>query len=80
MFHVFSDATEFQQNRMNTAVFNAVVAAFFDMWASQLTFAKLTFPNVVESIITVSSNLNKYHSIHLHLCAHRLLLLFISHL
>lgn len=63
---------------MNTAVFNAVVAALFDMWVSQFTFAKLIFPNVVESIITVSSNLNKYDSIHLHLCAHRLLLLFIS--
>lgn len=63
---------------MNTAVFNAVVAAFFDTWAAQFTFAELIFPNVVESIITVSSNLNKYGSIHLHLCAHRLLLFFIT--
>lgn len=66
------------ENRRHTTVFNAVATAFFDTWAAQLTFPRPIFPNVVESIITVSSKLKKYDSIHLHLCTHHLLLLFIS--
>lgn len=62
---------------IHTSVFSTVAIAFSDMWASQFTFPRLIFPNVVESIITVSWNLNKYDSIHLHLCPHHLLLLFI---
>lgn len=72
-----TEVNNVRHNRMHTTAFNAVATACFDIWAAQLTFPKLIFPNVVESIIAASSNLEKYDSIHLHLSTHHLLLLFI---
>lgn len=42
-------------NRTHATVFNAAATAFFNMRAAQLTFPRRIFPNVVESIITISS-------------------------
>lgn len=53
---VFPEVTEIQQNRMNKSVFHAAVAAFVDMWAAQVNFLQLIFPNVPESIITAQTS------------------------
>lgn len=64
---------------MNKSVFHAAVAAFVDMWAAQVNFLQLIFPNVPESIITAQTwpDTIPPHP-HPHLHAHRPLLLFIS--